>query len=80
MNNTEFTNPEVVQEGYDAASSPYKDLFDDKFNSFDAADIVTGNNTLKSGVNDMDIEDGNLALGYKNASPATTPKPGKFFD
>lgn len=77
--NNEFT-PGVVQEGYDAASSPYKDLFDEKFNSFDAADIVTGNNTLKSGVSDMDLEDSNVAIGYKNDAPGFSPKPGKFFD
>lgn len=77
--NNEFT-PDVVQEGYDAASSPYKDLFDEKFNSFDAADIVTGNNTLKSGVSDMDLEDSNVAIGYKNDAPGFSPKPGKFFD
>ena len=77
--NTNEMNP-VVQEGYDAAHSSYTDPFGAKFDSFDAANIVTGNNTLKQGINDMDVEDSSLALGYKNASPATTPKPGKFFD
>lgn len=73
-------DPAVIQEGYDAANSPYRDLFDGKFNSFDAANIVTGNNTLKSGLSDMDIEDSNLALGYKNDAPGFSPKPGKLFD
>ena len=77
--NTNEMNP-VVQEGYDAAHSSYTDPFGAKFDSFDAANIVTGNNTLKQGINDMDVEDSALALGYKNASPATTPKPSKFFD
>ena len=78
--NNEFTNPELVQEGYDAGNSPYRDLFDAKFNSFDAANIVTGNSTLKSGMFDMEVESSNLALGYKNNPPGTDPKPGKFFD
>lgn len=77
--NTNEMNP-VVQEGYDAAHSSYTDPFGAKFDSFDAANIVTGNNTLKQGINDMDVEDSAIALGYKNAAPATTPKPGKFFD
>ena len=72
-------NP-VLQEGYDAAHSSYTDPFGAKFDSFDAANIVTGNNTLKQGINDMDIEDSAIALGYKNTPPATEPKPGKFFD
>jgi hypothetical protein len=77
--NTNEMNP-VLQEGYDAAHSSYTDPFGAKFDSFDAANIVTGNNTLKQGINDMDIEDSSIALGYKNTPPATTPKPGKFFD
>ena len=77
--NTNEMNP-VVQEGYDAAHSSYTDPFGAKFDSFDAANIVTGNNTLKSGLSDMDIEDSNLALGYKNDAPGFSPKPGKLFD
>lgn len=73
-------NPEVVQESYDAASSRYSDLMDGKFNSFNPESIISGgNNALKTDVWDADIEDSPLALGYKNAGPATTPKPGRFF-
>ena len=40
-----------------------------------------GNNKLKSGQFDSDIEDSDLALGYKNDPPAMTPpRPGRFFD
>lgn len=68
-------------ENYDAASSPYKDLFDAKFDSFNPESIVSGgNNRLKSGLNDMDLEDSDLALGYKQPQPITSPKPGRFFD
>lgn len=70
------------QEGYDSASSSYSDLFEQKFNSFNPSAIVSdGVGRLKSGFFDMDVEeDSNLSLGYKNSSPATTPKPGRFFD
>lgn len=71
----------VVQESYDASSSRYSDLFDAKFTSFNPESIVSGgNNGLKSGQFDIDIEDSDLALGYKQPEPATTPKPGRFFD
>lgn len=71
--------PEVVQESYDAASSKYNDLMNDKFTSFNPDSIISGgNNALKTDVWDADIEDSNLALGYKNSGPATTPKPGRF--
>jgi hypothetical protein len=70
----------VTQESYDAASSSYKDLFDEKFNSFNPETIISGGNgKLKSGMFDIDIEDSDLALGYKNSSPATAPKIGRFF-
>lgn len=73
------TNPEMIQESYDAASSRFSDLMDGKFNSFNPDSIVSsGNNQLKSGVWDSDIEDSPLALGYKNSAPAVTPKPGRF--
>lgn len=80
---TFFGQPEAIQEAYNASSSGYKDLFDGKFNSFDSSAIVSqGNNALKTGSEstDMDLEQGNLALGYKNSAPGFSPKPGKFFD
>ena len=71
----------VVQESYNAGDSRYTDLFAAKFNSFNPEQIVSGgNNALKSGQFDMDIEDSDLALGYKQPEPATSPKPGRFFD
>jgi hypothetical protein len=73
---------EMVQEAsYDAASSGFKDLFDEKFTSFNPENIVsTGNNKLRSGMFDMDIEDSDLTIGYKNDPPAATPRPGRFMD
>lgn len=71
---------DTIQESYDAGSSGFTDFFQGKFNSFNPESIVSGgNNRLKSGMFDMDIEDSDLALGYKNAGPATSPKPGRFF-
>ena len=71
---------ETIQESYDAASSSFADFFQGKFNSFNPETIISGgNNRLKSGMFDMDIEDSDLALGYKNAGPATSPKPGRFY-
>ena len=71
----------VTQESYDAAHSSYKDLFEEKFNSFNPESIISGGNgKLKSGQFDIDIEDSDLALGYNNDPPATSPKIGKFFD
>lgn len=67
-----------TQESYDASSSGYTDLFGEKFSSFNPDSIISGNNKLKSGMFDMDIEDSELAIGYKNNGPATTPKPGRF--
>lgn len=70
---------EPVQEAYDPGSSHFKDLFDSAFNSFDPEGIVAGgNNRLKSGQFDMDIEQSDLAIGYVQPTPATTPKPGRF--
>lgn len=70
----------AIQESYDAASSSFSDFFQGKFNSFNPETIISGgNNSLKSGMFDMDIEDSDLALGYKNAGPATSPKPGRFY-
>lgn len=76
------TGSDMFQESaYDAASSRYSDLFDGKFNSFDPEKIVSsGNNALKTGQFDIDVEDSDLALGYKQPEPATSPKPGRFFD
>ena len=71
---------ETIQESYDAASSSFSDFFQGKFNSFNPETIISGGSTsLKSGMFDMDIEDSDLALGYKNAGPATSPKPGRFY-
>lgn len=69
-----------TQESYDAGSSSFSDMFEEKFTSFDPETIVSGgNNKLKSGMFDMDLEDSELALGYKNDAPAATPKPGRFY-
>lgn len=74
-----FGDP-VVQESYNPGSSHFSDLFNDKFNSFNPESIVSGgNNGLKSGQFDINIEDSDLALGYKQPEPATSPKPGRFF-
>lgn len=73
-------NAETIQESYNAGNSSFKDLMDGKFNSFDPANVVTGNNTLKSGQFLKEVEEGPNAIGYKNNGPAMTPKPGKFFD
>lgn len=72
----------VQESSYDAASSRFSDLFDGKFNSFNPENIVSGgNNQLKSGQFDIDIEDSDLALGYKQPQPALSPaRPGRFFD
>lgn len=71
---------EVVQEGYNPGSSSFSDLFDGKFSSFDPTAIVSGgNNHLKSGMFDMEIEESDLKIGYKNAGPGTDPKPGRWF-
>jgi len=70
----------MVQESYNASSSSYSDLFQQKFNGFDPANIVTGNNRLKSGQFDPEIEESDLAIGYKQPEPATSPKPGRFMD
>ena len=76
-----FGGQDLVQEAsYDAASSRYTDAFDAKFTSFNPENIVSGgNNQLKSGLSDLEIEDSDLALGYKQPEPATAPKPGRFF-
>lgn len=71
----------VQEASYDAASSSYKDLFEDKFTSFNPENIVSsGNNKLRSDMFDMEIEDSDLAIGYKNDPPATDPKIGRFMD
>lgn len=71
----------VQEASYDAASSSYKDLFDSKFTSFNPENIVSsGNNKLRTDMFDMEIEDSDLAIGYKNDPPATDPKIGRFMD
>lgn len=70
---------DTVQESYNPSSSHFKDLFDSAFNSFDPDAIIAGgNNRLKSGQFDMEIEESDLAIGYVQPTPATTPKPGRF--
>lgn len=69
------------QESYNAGNSSYKDLFDQKFDSFDPDSIIAGgNNKLKSGVTDIDLEENaDTSFGYKQEKEATTPKIGRFF-
>lgn len=76
----DFGDGAVVQESYNAASSSFSDLFDGKFNSFDPDAIISGgNNRLKSGMFDMEVEDSDLALGYKQPSQPLQPgRPGRF--
>lgn len=78
----DFGDAEVTQESYDAGSSPYKDLFDEKFTAFNPEAIISGgNNKLKSGMFSMEVEESDLALGYKkNDEPLTPKRPGRFFD
>lgn len=76
------SDSQTVQESYDAASSGYKDLFEEKFTSFQPETIISGgNNKLKSGMFDMEIEqDNDLSIGYKRNEPPLEPKrPGRFF-
>ena len=70
----------VTQESYDAGHSSFSDLFQGKFNSFNPEAIVSGgNNKLKSGMFDMEVEESDLAFGYKQPNPPLTPKtPGRF--
>jgi hypothetical protein len=70
---------DIVTESYDPGTSSFKDLFDEKFTSFNPEAIVSGgNNRLQSGMFDLEIEDSDLAIGYKNAGPATSPKIGRW--
>jgi hypothetical protein len=80
--NFDIDDNETFQEAsYDAASSSYKDLFEDKFTSFNPENIVTsGNNKLRTDMFDMEIENSDLAIGYKNDPPATDPKIGRWMD
>jgi hypothetical protein len=75
------TYDDVYQESaYNAGNSSFRDFMEDKFTSFDPETIISGgNNKLKSGQFDIDIEDSDLALGYSNDGPATEPKIGRFF-
>ena len=78
----DFGNDEVTQESYDAASSGFKDLFDEKFSSFNPEAIVSGgNNKLKSGMFSMEVEETpDISLGYKkNDTPLEPKRPGRFF-
>lgn len=69
-----------VEESYNAASSGFSDLFNEKFTSFDPDAIIAGgNNRLKSGMFDMEVEDSDLALAYKQPQPVLTPaRPGRW--
>ena len=76
----DFGQEETIQESYDAGHSSYSDLFQGKFNSFNPETIISGGNgKLKSGFFDMDVEDSDLALGYRQPNPPLSPKtPGRF--
>ena len=51
------------------------------FTSFNPENIVSsGNNKLRTDMYDMEIEDSDLAIGYKNDPPATDPKIGRWMD
>jgi len=78
----DFENDTVTQESYDASSSGYKDLFDEKFTSFNPEAIISGgNNKLKSGMFSMEVEESDLAWSYKkNDTPLEPKRPGRFFD
>ena len=78
----DFGGDTVTQESYDAASSGFKDLFDEKFTSFNPEAIVSGgNNKLKSAMFSMEVEETpDIALGYKkNDTPLEPKRPGRFF-
>lgn len=72
---------EITQESYDASNSGFKDLFDEKFCSFNPEQIISGgNNKIRSAQFDLDIEDSDLAIGYKRNEPPLSPqRPGRFF-
>jgi hypothetical protein len=76
-----YADDDIYQESaYNAGNSSFRDFMEDKFTSFDPETIISGgNNKLKSGQFDIDIEDSDLALGYNNDGPATDPKIGRFF-
>lgn len=78
----DFEDDTVTQESYDAGSSGFKDLFDEKFTSFNPETIISGGNgKLKSAMFSMDVEETpDLAFGYKkNDEPLTPKRPGRFF-
>jgi len=78
----DFGEDTVTQESYDAGSSGFKDLFDEKFTSFYPEAIVSGgNNKLKSGMFSMEVEETpDIAFGYKkNDTPLEPKRPGRFF-
>ena len=69
--NFDVDDNETIQESaYNANSSSYKDLFEEKFTSFDPENIVSSGNNKGS----------DLAIGYKNDPPATDPKIGRWMD
>lgn len=78
----DFGTDTVTQESYDAGSSGFKDLFDEKFTSFNPEAIISGgNNKLKSAMFSMEVEETpDIALGYKkNDTPLEPKRPGRFF-
>lgn len=81
MNNifeTEYDFSGPVQESYNISSSRYTDLFNAAFTPFSPDTIINGNNNLKSGQFDMDIEDSDLKLGYINPIPSSPLPPARF--
>jgi hypothetical protein len=73
-----------VQESasFNAGSAAFKDLFGDKFTSFQPDTILQGGvSNLKSGMFAMDIEDSNMAIDYSYKPPALDPAHiGRFAD
>ena len=64
-------SPVIQEAAYNAASSRYADLFGAKFNSFNPEAIVSGgNNSLKAGQFDINVEDRLQTAGAGNRSEA----------
>lgn len=73
-------NPEneTIQEGFDAGTSGFTDMFGGKFDY--PGNLASNNSQLKSGMFPDMVEDGPNAIGYNNKAPGFEPNPGKFFD
>ena len=50
------------------------------FDPTDAAPVVQEAAYNEPGQFDINVEDSELAIGYKQPEPATEPKPGRFQD